>query len=33
MIREATQLRTLEKDLAKAGINVVSKPVIQEAKN
>ena len=32
MIREATQLRTLEKDLTKAGINSVNKPVIQEAK-
>ena len=32
MINDATQLRTLEKDLTKLGINSVNKPVIQEAK-
>jgi len=28
MVKEATQLRTVEKDLARAGINVANKPVI-----
>ena len=32
MIKEATQLKTVEKDLAKAGINIANKPVIMEAK-
>ena len=32
MIKEATQLRTESKDLAKVGINISNKPVIQGSK-